>query len=498
MLKISFTSDPLPTQGALVLTVAEKGSLGAQGAALDKKLGGALTRAMDNGGFTGAKEKTLTILSPSPALTRIVLIGMGEPEKADAALWARIGGTGMAALSGKDVTAYLLIDTHKGLDEDTAEAAAQAALGARLRSYRFDLYRTKQKPEDKPALKNLIVASSAGKTAASRYAPLDKVADGVELARDLVSEPANVLTPAALAQQAKTLEKLGVKVTLLDAKQMKKFGMGALLGVAQGSPNPPYLVVMEWQGKGKKAPLCFVGKGVTFDTGGISLKPPAGMWDMKYDMAGSAAVIGAMKAIAGRKAKESVVGIVGLVENMPSGTAQRPGDVVTSADGQTIEVQNTDAEGRLVLADALWYAQKFFKPRAIVDLATLTGAIKVALGSDYAGLFSNDDTLADRLSQAGKAVEEKLWRLPLGESYDRLLKSDIADMKNIGGPDAGSITAAQFLQRFIGKGVAWAHLDIAGTAWQTKDSAVIPQGATAFGVRLLDQFVAEAEGRSGD
>jgi leucyl aminopeptidase len=290
------------------------------------------------------------------------------------------------------------------------------------------------------------------------------------------------------------LTALGVKVEVLDEKEMAKLGMGALLGVAQGSAFPPRLVVMQWLGNpsaNDKGPVCFVGKGVTFDTGGISIKPAGGMEDMKFDMGGAAAVIGALKALAGRKAKANVVGIIGLVENMPSGTAQRPGEVVTTASGQTVEVINTDAEGRLVLADALWYAQENFKPRCIVDLATLTGAIIVALAHEHAGLFSNDDTLSDQLTKAGKAVDETLWRLPLGDAYDKMINSPIADMKNVGEKWAGSITAAQFLQRFITKGTPWAHLDIAGTAWQSKDKPVSPKGATAFGVRLLDRFVAE-------
>ena len=309
-----------------------------------------------------------------------------------------------------------------------------------------------------------------------------------------MSEPGNVIYPESLAQQAKELAALGVKVTVLDEKQMQKLGMGALLGVAQGSAQAPRLVSMHWQGNpsSKDKPVCFVGKGVTFDSGGISLKPGAGMEDMKYDMAGSAAVIGAMKALAGRKSRANVVGVIGLVENMPSGTAQRPGDVVKSADGQTIEIINTDAEGRLVLADALWYAQKTFQPRCVIDLATLTGAIVIALGHDSAGLFSNDDTLSEQLVKAGKAVEEKLWRFPMNDYYDRLIDSPIADMRNsVNGREAGSITAAQFLQRFIKKGTAWAHLDIAGMAWAHKDKALCPKGAAGFGVRLLDRFVSE-------
>jgi leucyl aminopeptidase len=310
--------------------------------------------------------------------------------------------------------------------------------------------------------------------------------------RDLVSEPANVLYPETLARQAKSLTNLGVAVEVLDDKRMKRLGMGALLGVAQGSVRPPRLVIMRWKGApkaGDKRLVAFVGKGVTFDTGGISIKPSSGMGDMKWDMGGAGVVIGVMKALAGRKAKVNAVGVIGLVENMPSGSAQRPGDIVTSMSGQTIEVLNTDAEGRLVLADGLWYCQDRFKPKVMVDLATLTGAVIVALGHEYAGLFSNDDKIADALIAAGKAVGEGLWRLPLAEAYDKELNCDIADMKNITGTrGAGSVTAAQFLQRFVNE-VPWAHLDIAGITWSKKDAPTVPKGGTGFGVRLLDRFV---------
>jgi leucyl aminopeptidase len=304
------------------------------------------------------------------------------------------------------------------------------------------------------------------------------------------------LYPDTLAKQAKTLEKLGIKVQVIGEAQMKRLGMGALLGVGQGSIRESRLVVMEWsggpKGKEKKAqPVAFVGKGVTFDTGGISIKPSAGMEDMKWDMGGSGVVIGLMKALAGRKAKVNAVGVVGLVENMPGGNAQRPGDVVTSMSGQTIEVLNTDAEGRLVLADALHYTNERFKPKLMVNLATLTGAIIVSLGSHHAGLFSNNDLLCERLTKAGEEVEERLWRLPLSDSYDKMINSQVADMQNIGGRGAGSITAAQFLQRFVGK-THWAHLDIAGVTWSKSDQPTVPKGGTAFGVRLLDRFVANS------
>jgi leucyl aminopeptidase len=495
MLKIAFSPDNIPGQNALILTIAEKNQLGEQGVKLNRKLGGAIIRAMETSHFTGAKGATLTILAPSRTrLTRLVLVGIGDAAKADAGTFNHVGGAAVAALTGKDASAVLLVDHHKALKILAAEAAAQAALGARLRSYRFDKYHTKLKPEQKFSLRTLIVATKEAALAKVHFAPLDKIADGVFLTRDLVTEPANVIYPETLTLHAKALADLGIKVDVLDEKQMKKLGMGALLGVAQGSAFPPRLVTMQWMGNPHakdKTPVCFVGKGVTFDTGGISIKPAAGMEEMKFDMAGAGAVIGAMKALAGRKAKANVVGVVGIVENMPSGTAQRPGDVVTSASGQTIEVINTDAEGRLVLADALWYAQETFKPRCVIDLATLTGAIIIALAHEHAGLFSNDDGLSDQLIAAGKAVEETLWRFPLSAAYDKMIDSPIADMKNVGERGAGSITAAQFLQRFIRKGTPWAHLDIAGTAWQSKDKPLSVKGATAFGVRLLDRFVEE-------
>jgi leucyl aminopeptidase len=322
------------------------------------------------------------------------------------------------------------------------------------------------------------------------------VANGVFVTRDLVSEPPNVLNPAEMAERCRTLTSLGLKVDVLGPKEMTKLGFGALLGVAQGSVNEPRVVVLHWHGaggpgkKGRDKPVAFIGKGVTFDTGGISIKPAGGMEDMKWDMAGAGAVVGLMAALAGRKAKVDAVGVVGLVENMPSGTAQRPGDVVKSYSGQTIEVINTDAEGRLVLADVIWYTHQKFDPRFMVDLATLTGAIIISLGHEYAGMFSNDDELSARLADAGKAVGEKLWRMPMDDAYDKAIKSDIADMKNVGGRPGGSITAAHFIKRFV-NGKPWAHLDIAGTAWSTKDSPTVPKGATGFGVRLLDRLVAD-------
>ncbi|MCA1909297.1 MAG: leucyl aminopeptidase, partial [Magnetospirillum sp.] len=413
-------------------------------------------------------------------------------EGIDAQAAQAFGGNGLAqVLTAGDSQVAVAVDAVPGLKIAEADFAANVAFGALLRSYRFDKYFTKEKKEDKPSVKKLAVLTAAPGAKAA-FAPLEAVAQGVFLTRDVVSEPANVIYPESLAAECKKLADLGVEVEILGEKQMKKLGMGSLLGVGQGSDRESQLVVMRWNGAKDKdsQPVAFIGKGVCFDTGGISIKPAAGMEDMKWDMAGAGAVIGAIKALAGRKARANVIGVVGLVENMPSGNAQRPGDVVTSMSGQTIEVINTDAEGRLVLADALWYTKETYKPKIMVDLATLTGAIIISLGGEHAGLFSNDDKLADKLTQAGKAVGESLWRLPMGEAYDKQLKSDIADMKNVGGREGGSITAAQFLKRFVGD-VAWAHLDIAGTAWSKKDSATCAKGATAFGVRLLDRLVAD-------
>jgi leucyl aminopeptidase len=378
----------------------------------------------------------------------------------------------------------------------SAQQAAEVAFGAVLRGYRFDRYRTKEKPEDKPKLARLTVLTAEVAKAKAAWEPLEATTKGVFITRDLVSEPPNVLDPPEMAERCRKLSEVGLKVEVFGPKDMAKLGFGALLGVSQGSVKEPRMVVLHWYGasgnarKLKDKPVVFVGKGVTFDTGGISIKSAGGMEDMKWDMAGAGTVIGLMAALAGRKAKVDAIGLVGLVENMPSGSAQRPGDVVTSYSGQTIEVINTDAEGRLVLADVIWYAQEKFDPKFIVDLATLTGAIIVGLGHEYAGMFSNDDALAQRLTAAGQTTGERVWRMPLDEAYDKQIRSDIADMKNVGGRPGGSITAAQFIQRFV-NAKPWAHLDIAGTAWSTKDAAVTPKGATAFGVRLLDRLVAD-------
>jgi leucyl aminopeptidase len=491
-MNISFARPTLTGAGALVVGVGEGRTLGASAAKLDAATSGALVRAMGRSRFDGKPGQALSLLAPAGVKAgRIVLVGLGEAKEFDALAAAKTGGTAVAhLLMSGETRAALVVEPPKGAKVDAATAAAHAAHGARLRSYRFDKYRTTQKEEEKPSLRRLTVMCADPAKARAVHRPLQAVEDGVFLTRDLVSEPANVLNPPAYAKEIRTLAGDGLKVEVLGAARLKKLGMGALLGVAGGSQYEPQLVVIRWDGArgAEHQPIAFVGKGVTFDTGGISIKPSAGMEDMKWDMGGSGVVVGLMRALARRKAKVSAVGVVGLVENMPSGTAQRPGDVVTSYSGQTIEVLNTDAEGRLVLADVLWYTHKRFKPTAMIDLATLTGAIIVSLGNYQAGLFANDDTLTKRLVEAGKEVGEPVWPMPTDAAYDKLLKSDVADMKNIGGRGGGSITGAKFLERFVDK-VPWAHIDIAGVTWSKEDSELVPKGGTAFGVRLLNRLV---------
>lgn len=479
------------TDDALVFLVGTDKKLSARAAAVNKQAGGALEKALKSGSFKGKRGQCLTIAAGSAVkANHVILAGMGEKKSLNAKAWEVIGGSLVPHLNAaRAKSATVTVEAPKG----ASEAAARLAHGVVLRNYRFDKYFTKKTADEKPTLEAITVRVAGAKAAEKAFDTLQKITDGVFMTRDLVSEPANIINPETLAERCEELEALGVEVEILGEPEMYKLGFGALLGVGQGSSFESKMVIMKWNGlKNKKAaPVAFVGKGVTFDTGGISIKPSGGMEEMKWDMGGSAVVIGLMKALAGRKAKVNAVGVVGLVENMPSGTAQRPGDVVTSYSGQTIEVLNTDAEGRLVLADALWYTQKHFKPKFIIDLATLTGAIIVALGTSRSGLFSNNDKLADQLFKTGEKTGEEVWRLPLADVYDKQINSDIADMQNIGRDrEAGSITAAQFLQRFVNK-TPWAHLDIAGTAWSNKGSDLFPKGGTGWGVRLLNQLVAD-------
>ncbi len=492
-MKITFAAKSPVAPESVAVAIFEGRTLGSAARDIDKATGGALGRAMATSRFTGERGQFLDVNAPSGVkAARVVLVGHGKRDKIDDLAAQELGGKLVAHLNqaGAKKVAVMV----EGKSAGSSAHAAHLAFGARLRAYRFDKYRTKEKAENKPTLGRVTVVAAHPREAQSAFGRLDKIADGVFFTRDLVSEPANVIYPESLAQQARTLSRLGVEVEVMTEARMAKLGMGALLGVGQGSDRESRLVVMRWNGapkRSKAAPIAFVGKGVTFDTGGISIKPAGGMEDMKWDMGGAGVVLGLMKALAGRAAKVDVIGIIGLVENMPSAKAQRPGDVVTSMSGQTIEVINTDAEGRLVLADALWYCQSKFKPRFMVDLATLTGAVIVALGSYQAGMFANDDDLSAKLTAAGKAVGEPVWRLPLGSRYDKDIDSDIADMKNVGkGREAGSITAAQFLQRFVNE-TPWAHLDIAGVAWSKSATATVPKGGTGFGVRLLDRLVAD-------
>jgi leucyl aminopeptidase len=400
-------------------------------------------------------------------------------ERAGAALAARYLASGEATLALDAATSGL-----------GAEDLASVLLGLRLRAWRHDAYRTRLKDDQKVSLKKtVIVGAPDGAEAAWKEA--SALADGVAFARELVTEPANVIYPESFVERCLArFEGTGAELSFLDEDEMRELGMGALLGVAQGSIRKPRLLVIKWLGGKKGAkPTVFVGKGVTFDTGGISIKPAAGMEDMKWDMGGAGAVAGAMLGLAGRRAKANVIGVCGLVENMPDGNAQRPGDVVSTMSGQTVEVINTDAEGRLVLCDAMTWAQREFKPAALIDLATLTGAMIISLGHEHGGLFANNDGLADDLLAAGRSSGDKLWRFPLSPAYDKLIDSPIADMKNVGPRWAGSITAAQYLQRFVEDATPWAHLDIAGMVWADKPGRTWDKGATGYGVRLIDSYV---------
>lgn len=485
----------MPTRGTVIIGVKKDGKMTPAAETLDNASNGLVRQVLKNTKFKGAFGQTEVLFAPrGTRLDRVVLLGIGVPADLKTLDLEKLGGKAFKSVAGTGAeTARIIIDAPdlgQKAKVNKAQAQAHIALGARLAGYRFDEYRTDMKDSEKPSLTEVIVGTRSTTAARNAFENLDAIADGVELTRDLVSHPANILYPQTFAERCQNLSQLGVKVEILGEAQMRKLGMGSLLGVGQGSVRESRLVVMSWQGTDKrKAPVAFVGKGVTFDTGGISLKPAGGMEDMKWDMGGAGAVTGAMAALAGRNAKVNAIGVIGLVENMPDGNAQRPGDVVTSMSGKTIEVLNTDAEGRLVLADALWYTQDRFKPQVMINLATLTGAIIVSLGHEYAGLFSNDDSVSDQLTAAGEAVGEKLWRFPLHSTYDKQLKSQIADVRHIGaGRGAGSIVAAQFLQRFVND-VPWAHLDIAGVAWASKGTDLHPAGGTGYGVRLLDRFV---------
>ncbi|MCP5383442.1 MAG: leucyl aminopeptidase [Sphingomonadaceae bacterium] len=479
-MQINFT-DTRPSDAALVAHIVDKG-----------KMPSGLERAVTEGAsaarFKGnAGQLFDSFVEREGAAVRVALAGAGDPssdarhahcEKAGAAITAKFLTSGATDL---------LLDLG-GSSLDAAQAAA-VLLGLRLRAWRYDIYRTRMKDEEKITLANVTVIGAPEGTEAA-WADYSALAEGVEFTRELVAEPANTIYPVSFVERCEErFAGTGATIRALDEAEMEKLGMGALLGVGLGSEQPSRLLAIEWNGGGDEKPIAFVGKGVTFDTGGISLKPGPGMWDMKWDMGGAGAVAGAMLALVKRKAKANIVAVMGLVENMPDGKAQRPGDIVTSMSGQTIEVLNTDAEGRLVLCDALHWTQVEYKPARIVNFATLTGAMLIALGNEHGGLFSNNDALADDLLAAGRQTGDKLWRMPLGPAYDKLIDSPISDMKNIGPREAGSITAAQFLKRFIMDDTPWAHCDIAGMVWSDKPGLTWGKGATGYGVRLMDQLV---------
>jgi leucyl aminopeptidase len=488
--KVGFVQLSTAPSGVLVAFCDEELKLGP---ATRKALGPAVDlvkRAAAASAFKGKNGSALDLLEPEGIkIQRLLVIGTGKSSELKERDFLKLGGVVAGKLNAASTKVTVMAE-HAGGAMKPGQAAA-IATGIRLRAYKFDRYKTKKKDENAALSAQVSIAATDVGKSNRAFGSSAHVTDGVELARDLVNEPPNVLFPEEFARRASALRKLGVEVEVLDVKAMTRLGMGALLGVGQGSARPSRTVIMRWNG-GKKggAPVAFVGKGVCFDTGGISIKGAANMEEMKGDMGGAACVVGLMHALAARKARVNAVGAIGLVENMPDGNAQRPGDIVTSMSGQTIEIINTDAEGRLVLADVLWHVAKKFKPKFMVDLATLTGAIMVALGTEHAGLFSNNDELADRLIKAGVETGEKVWRMPLGPEYDKLIDSQFADMKNTGGRHGGSITAAQFLQRFVDN-TPWAHLDIAGTAMGAPKTEINQSWGSGYGVRLLDRLVAD-------
>ena len=466
-MKISFADISLSKSGAVALVVPEGATPKGVAADFDSKTSGAVKRAMKAAGFSGKSGTSLEIIAPQGvSASRLVLLGAGKIADLTASALENMGGELVGRLErAKETGGTVILDGIASTKLTAGEAAARVAFGAKLRSYRFDKYKSKKK-DAVAELKTLTVSTKAAVTARKAYGTLEKIADGMFLTRDLVNEPSNILFPAEFAKRARALSKVGVKVEVLNEAAMKKLGMGSLLGVGQGSVRESQLVVMRWNGgKTGDKPVAFVGKGVCFDTGGISLKPPAGMEDMKGDMGGAACVTGLMHALAARKAKVNAVGVIGLVENMPDGNAQRPGDIVTST-------------------------EKRFQPKFMIDLATLTGAIMIALGKEYAGLFSNDDKLSKQLTDAGEAENEKVWRMPMGPTFDKAINSQFADMKNTGDRYGGSITAAQFLLRFV-KDTKWAHLDIAGTAMASPKSSINQSWGSGWGVRLLNRLVAD-------
>ena len=490
-IRVDFQPFGLPKSGDAVIFVDDGGKLPDRVAqTLGREAAEVIARTAKIERFKGKPKTALVIPAPDGSkLDRLIVIGIGGEKERAKHDWRMLGGF-VAGKVGRH-TATVLTEV-PGL-EASPEAVAEMALGARLRAYKFDRYKTKKKNDDNgeeaetPAKLTFAVGDPAAVRKIAKSS--EALAAGVALARDLVNEPPNVLGPEEFASRAQALGKVGVEVEVLDEKALRKLNMRALLGVGQGSARESRVVIMRWNGAKESAqPVAFIGKGVVFDSGGISIKPGGGMEDMKGDMAGAACVVGLMHALAARKAKVNALGVIGLVENMPDGNAQRPGDIVTTLSGQTIEIINTDAEGRLVLADLLWHVQERYKPKFMIDLATLTGAILVALAQEYAGLFSNNDELSERLTAAGQKTGERVWRMPLGPEFDKMIDSKFADMKNSAGRFGGSSTAAALLQRFV-KDVPWAHLDIAGTAMGSPQNEINKGWASGWGVRLLDRLV---------
>ena len=483
MLEIVFTNGRIGPKAVKVIAVAENSKINSK--ALNKEESALVRKAVQQSGFCGKKDSFVEVFG---AGGKIIVAGVGE--KPDALSLQRLGGS-LAKKLFKDAVACFYVEDIKGCKLSHEEIAHQVAFGMMIGSYRFDKYFTTKKQEDYPALEQVIFKVENCAVVNENFKNLAALGNAVRYGRDLCNEPANYLTPEVFAADIKRLEYLGLEVEILNKKDLEEKEFNMLLAVAQGSVNEPKVAVIKWKGnpEQKDYDLALVGKGVTFDAGGISIKPAGGMEDMKGDMTGAAVVVASLKALALQCAAVNVVGVVGLVENMPSGSATRPGDIVTSMSGQTVEIINTDAEGRLVLGDCLWYVQDKYGVKKIVDIATLTGATMRALGCEYAGIFSNSDKLAAALINAGLESGEKLWRLPVGEAYNKMINSEVADMKNIGGANAGGSTAACFLERFVKSGVEWAHLDIAGVDKETKGTPLIPKGATAFGVRLLNYFI---------
>lgn len=506
MINVEFVSlKKAPTESIAVLLAGDGATLSPVGQRLDEDLDGHITASAKAAAFKGKAKTSAELLAPDGLkCDRLLVVGAGKSDTASEQDWVMLGGTIMGLLgSRKAKTASLIAEIDGDCEIGPDALAAVLAFGIQLRHYKFDKYITggvkkdkdddESSSKDKDTLSKLVVHCASPSKAQAAYESYKGVAEGVHLARDLVNEPANILGPVEFAAHAKALEKLGVDVEVLDVPALKKHKMGALLSVGQGSERPSRVAIMRWNGaKSKKeAPVAIVGKGVVFDTGGISIKPSAGMGDMKGDMGGAGCVTGLMHALAARKAKANVIGLIGCVENMPSGNATRPGDIVTSMSGQTVEVLNTDAEGRLVLADVMWYAQTKFSPKIVIDLATLTGAIMIALGKEFAGVFSNDDNLVAGLKAASDVTGEKIWRMPLDKAFDKAIDTPNADVKNLGGRWGGACTAAQFLNRFVKDDTPWAHIDLAGTAMDAPRSAISPSWASGWGVRLLDRFIAD-------